>query len=170
MGNNVEDEAWCDVVPIDACHILLGRPWLYDKDMIHHTRANTYAFKKGTKTSTLRPLKEEATSSSKMSKLTGFLIGQRFETESKELGVIYALIGRMMIAEQQVDFAEYPLEAQQILREFQELVGEELHMVCHQCGASSMLLIYCLVQLHQICQHIESHQHIALKCKGKSRS
>lgn len=28
MGNNVEDEAWCDVVAMDACHILLGRPWL----------------------------------------------------------------------------------------------------------------------------------------------
>lgn len=45
--------------------------------------------------------------------------------ESKELGVIYALIGRMMIAEH-VDFAEYPLEVRQILREFRELVGEEL--------------------------------------------
>lgn len=66
--------------------------------MIHHTRANTYAFKKGTKNLTLQPLKEEATSSSKASKVTSFLTGQRFETESKELGVIYALIGRMMIA------------------------------------------------------------------------
>jgi hypothetical protein len=24
------DEVWCDVVPMDACHILLGRPWQYD--------------------------------------------------------------------------------------------------------------------------------------------
>lgn len=62
VGNNVED----------ACHILLGRPWLYDKDMIHHTRVNTYAFKKVTKNLTLQPLKEEATSSSKASKVTGF--------------------------------------------------------------------------------------------------
>lgn len=64
-------------------------------------------------------------SSSKASKVTGFLTSQRFETESKELEVIYALIERMMTAEQ-VDFTEYPLEVQQILREFQELVGEEL--------------------------------------------
>lgn len=24
---NYEDEGLCDVVPMDACHILLGRPW-----------------------------------------------------------------------------------------------------------------------------------------------
>lgn len=24
------DEVWCDVVPMDACHVLLGRPWQYD--------------------------------------------------------------------------------------------------------------------------------------------
>ena len=22
-----KDEIWCDVIPMDACHILLGRPW-----------------------------------------------------------------------------------------------------------------------------------------------
>ncbi len=26
---------WCDVVPMDACNILLGRPWQYDRDTIH---------------------------------------------------------------------------------------------------------------------------------------
>ena len=25
-----KDEVSCDVVPMDACHILLGRPWQYD--------------------------------------------------------------------------------------------------------------------------------------------
>jgi hypothetical protein len=27
IGKNYKDEVLCDVVPIDACHILLGRPW-----------------------------------------------------------------------------------------------------------------------------------------------
>jgi len=30
IGKNYQDELWCDVIDIDACHILLGRPWLYD--------------------------------------------------------------------------------------------------------------------------------------------
>ena len=26
IGKNYKDSIWCDVVPIDACHLLLGRP------------------------------------------------------------------------------------------------------------------------------------------------
>ncbi|XP_056695519.1 uncharacterized protein [Spinacia oleracea] len=31
MGSYV-DEVLCDVIPMDACHILLGRPWQFDRD------------------------------------------------------------------------------------------------------------------------------------------
>jgi hypothetical protein len=29
-----EDEVLCDVVPMHACHLLLGRPWQYDQRAI----------------------------------------------------------------------------------------------------------------------------------------
>jgi hypothetical protein len=32
----------CDVVPMQACSLLLGRPWEYDNNAIHHGRSNTY--------------------------------------------------------------------------------------------------------------------------------
>ena len=35
IRKNYKDEVWCDVVPMDACHILLGRPWQYDWKVIH---------------------------------------------------------------------------------------------------------------------------------------
>lgn len=35
-----KDEAWCDVVPMDACALLLGRPWLFDRDVIYMGRKN----------------------------------------------------------------------------------------------------------------------------------
>jgi hypothetical protein len=28
---NYEDTVICDVLPMDACHVLLGRPWQFDK-------------------------------------------------------------------------------------------------------------------------------------------
>ncbi|KAK1628823.1 hypothetical protein QYE76_003138 [Lolium multiflorum] len=31
-----------DVVPMTVCHLLLGRPWLYDRSVQHNGRANTY--------------------------------------------------------------------------------------------------------------------------------
>jgi hypothetical protein len=32
----------CDVVPMEACSLLLGRPWQYDTDSLHHGRTNHY--------------------------------------------------------------------------------------------------------------------------------
>jgi hypothetical protein len=36
------DYADCDVVPMQACYLLLGRPWEFDTDAIHHGRSNKY--------------------------------------------------------------------------------------------------------------------------------
>ncbi|KAK4489657.1 hypothetical protein RD792_005469 [Penstemon davidsonii] len=36
-----KDEVWCDVVPMNAGHILLGRPWLYDHDVTIFGRTNS---------------------------------------------------------------------------------------------------------------------------------
>ena len=55
MGNDVDDEALCHVVQMDACHILLGRPWLFDHDMQHSTKENTYSFHRGGRKYTLHP-------------------------------------------------------------------------------------------------------------------
>jgi len=39
-----------------ACHLLLGRPWQYDRDVIHNGKSNTYCFKLNGKAYTLTPL------------------------------------------------------------------------------------------------------------------
>ncbi|XP_017982330.1 PREDICTED: uncharacterized protein LOC108663252 [Theobroma cacao] len=44
IGNKYEDEVWCDVIPMDACHLLLGRPWQYDRRAHHDGYKNTYSF------------------------------------------------------------------------------------------------------------------------------
>ena len=38
------DYADCDVIPMEACSLLLGRPWQYDTDSLHHGRSNHYSF------------------------------------------------------------------------------------------------------------------------------
>ena len=37
-----EDEILCDVVPMEATHILLGRPWLFDRRATHDGYTNQY--------------------------------------------------------------------------------------------------------------------------------
>jgi len=51
-----EDTIECDVVPMSVCHLLLGRPWQYDKKAMHDGRLNTYTFKWNDKMFVLRPM------------------------------------------------------------------------------------------------------------------
>jgi len=56
IGKSYQDELWCDVIPMDACHVLLGRPWMYDRKVMYNGYQNTYSFSKGGKKITLKPL------------------------------------------------------------------------------------------------------------------
>ena len=38
------DKVDCDVLPMDACPLLLGRPWQFDHDAVHAGKSNTYIF------------------------------------------------------------------------------------------------------------------------------
>ena len=50
------DEVFCDMVPMQASHILLWRPWQYDRKTIHNGLKNRYTIVKDGKTITLVPL------------------------------------------------------------------------------------------------------------------
>ena len=39
-----DDKVLCDVVPMHACHILLGRPWQFDRRATHDGFTNRYSF------------------------------------------------------------------------------------------------------------------------------
>jgi len=49
-------EVLCDVLPIDACHILLNILWLFNNLVMHDRHANTYALKFKGRRITLSPL------------------------------------------------------------------------------------------------------------------
>ena len=64
MGS-YKDKIMCDVMPLDVCHILLGRPWQYDRAAVHDGKRNTYKFFKDGMNHTLLPMEEEGASSKK---------------------------------------------------------------------------------------------------------
>jgi hypothetical protein len=49
-----------DVVPMQACSMLLGRPWRYNIDSLHHGRTNQYSFVHIGKKLVLHPMSPEA--------------------------------------------------------------------------------------------------------------
>lgn len=50
---NYKDWTTCDVISMDACHLLLGLPLQFDRDVVHQGKTNTYSFFFGDRTITL---------------------------------------------------------------------------------------------------------------------
>jgi hypothetical protein len=50
------DEIVCNVIPMDVCHILLGKSWQYDRKVIHDGRKNTYTLENNGRTHMLLPI------------------------------------------------------------------------------------------------------------------
>uniref|UniRef100_A0A2N9EKX8 CCHC-type domain-containing protein n=1 Tax=Fagus sylvatica TaxID=28930 RepID=A0A2N9EKX8_FAGSY len=57
IGKNYKDVVVCDIVPMDVCHLLLGRPWQYDRKIKYDGFKNTYYFEKNGVKVLLVPLK-----------------------------------------------------------------------------------------------------------------
>ncbi|XP_024016125.1 uncharacterized protein LOC112089288 [Eutrema salsugineum] len=62
IGTNYRDLIYCNVIPMDACHLLLGRPWQFDRHTTHDGFHNTYSFCFEGKRITLLPAQETAES------------------------------------------------------------------------------------------------------------
>ncbi|CAL9233877.1 unnamed protein product, partial [Arabidopsis halleri] len=58
VGSSYKDLVCCDVIPMDACHLLLGRPWQYDRRTTHDGFLNTYSFSYENKRITLIPTRD----------------------------------------------------------------------------------------------------------------
>ena len=60
MGKCYVDEVLYDVVEMDACHLILGRPQQYDVDATHRCKDNVYVFFKNGIRIVLGPIKDSS--------------------------------------------------------------------------------------------------------------
>ncbi|CAA7060962.1 unnamed protein product [Microthlaspi erraticum] len=58
ISASYRDLICCDVIPMDICHMLLGRPWQYDRRTMHDGFTNTYTLSYEGKHITLLPTKD----------------------------------------------------------------------------------------------------------------
>lgn len=56
IGKFYKDDVLCDIVDMDACQLLFGRPWQFDLGTTHDGRKNVYQFFNDGKKITLLPL------------------------------------------------------------------------------------------------------------------
>ncbi|XP_022843219.1 uncharacterized protein LOC111366753 [Olea europaea var. sylvestris] len=123
IGKKYFDNAWCDVVSMDACHVLLGRPWQYDRSVIHDERKNAYSLSIKGKRIVLVP-RTGGNIPAPVVKNPNLLSMSRFLVEIGREKIIYALMPREN-STTSVD-SEFPAEVQQLLMEFSDLMPEDL--------------------------------------------
>ena len=137
IGPYYRDRTYCDIAPIDVSHLFLGRPWEFDRKIIHDGALNTYSFTWETHQILLLPSREHslppppspaplpspsspATPSSVSTMLCSFA---SFEAEFQKEGIAYALLSAP-------SFTVAPLEVSPaisaILNEFKDIFPTDL--------------------------------------------
>ncbi|KAH9726539.1 Endonuclease [Citrus sinensis] len=118
IGSIYKDKIWCDVVAMDACHLLLGIPWQYDQNVVHDGKRNTYSFMFNNTKIVLLPNKEFTLQQD----LGNYLLGKKqFIDVVVETKKVYILLGKESNGDSKIPEAVTP-----ILAEFQDLFPNEL--------------------------------------------
>ena len=93
------DEVLCDVVPMHASHLMLGRPWQFDRGAIHDGRTNQYSFEHHGRSITLIPMSPEGVHVDMLQRQKGDsgLGGKKTEGEAPSVDVLVPNMEKLMV-------------------------------------------------------------------------
>ena len=109
---------------MDACHILLGRPWQFDRKVIHDGESNYYKFEKDGIKHTLVPLKEESIAETSSPKVL-LLGGKEFLQQMEEEEVSYAVVCKEKVVLLHIEIVDLPIKVQELLYEYHGIVVDD---------------------------------------------
>nr|GLL48175.1 uncharacterized protein LOC109163967 [Ipomoea trifida] len=105
IGKSYQDTVTCEVIDMDACHILLGRPWQFDVDAIYHGRQNTYKFVWKNKKILIPPISWSVADQRKTCAVTITANWKEFIAEAKEFKTILLVVAKERDSQYFWDFA-----------------------------------------------------------------
>jgi hypothetical protein len=120
------DKILCDVIPMDVCHLLLGRPWQYDRNVIHDGRMNKYTLEKNGRTHMLLPIKDKEVKP-EVGNTILLMSGKELLTEvKKKEDPQFFVVRKLKIFLTSTRLDDLPKEIQELLEEFADIVVDEL--------------------------------------------
>jgi hypothetical protein len=123
---NYHHQILCDVIPMDICHILLGRPWQYDRNVVHDGRMNTYTLEKNGRIHKLLPIKDKEVKP-EVNNTILLMSGKELLTEmekNEDPQFFVVRKPRIVLTSTRVD--DLPDEIQELLGEFADIIVDEL--------------------------------------------
>ncbi|KAK0601962.1 hypothetical protein LWI29_029106 [Acer saccharum] len=134
--SSYQENVWCDVVPMNDGHILLGRPWLYDHDVTTKGQENICIFEHLRKQITLKPqpplVKAEARSPADTSPLQRMerglhIVGFReFKKNLKERDKPYILAVREKSRKDAANLNTLPRAVRPLIAEYSDVFTADL--------------------------------------------
>ncbi|XP_057791898.1 uncharacterized protein LOC131008818 [Salvia miltiorrhiza] len=126
IGKYYKDEVMCDIVDMDACQLLFGRPWQFDLGTTHDGRKNIYQFFKDGKSITLLPLGfKKKIENHKFLTLTRSV--KELMDDARDTREILALVVKTVpMVKNSARMNETPDRVLELFKEFQDLVPDEL--------------------------------------------
>eukprot|EP00253_Pinus_taeda_P016900 PITA_16900 len=119
------DKVICDIMPVEVCHILLGRPWQYDRKVVHDRKTNCYKFVKDGIKHTLVPIKEEETTETSGTKVL-LVDGKEFLKQIEDDEVKHVVVRRPRAVLLHTEIFGLPEEIQDLLQQFSDIVVDDL--------------------------------------------
>jgi hypothetical protein len=111
---------------MDVCHLLLGRLWKYDRNVIHDGRMNTYTLKKNGRTHMLLPIKDKELKP-EVSNTVLLMSGKELLTEvKKKEEPQFIVVRKPKIVLTSARIHDLPEEVQELLEEFADIVVDKL--------------------------------------------
>lgn len=115
------DDVLCDAVKVDACHLLSGRPWQFDRknrvwweeELIQPDRRWEEVHCTATKTKAKSSIPRFS-----------FLVTKSFMSECLEAGIVYMLLSAL-----ELDSMNIPVEIRQLIMEFEDVLPNDLSLM-----------------------------------------
>ncbi|XP_057818140.2 uncharacterized protein LOC131031119 [Cryptomeria japonica] len=121
-----KDRILCDILPMDACHLLLGCPWQFDVKAIHNGELNTYVITKNGRRYEMDPLLDQG-SAENISPSIMMLRGKEFHKMMKNEGAQgYAVMLKPKEKPMPNSKEGVPKEVQELLERYKGVVVNDL--------------------------------------------
>ncbi|GKA42558.1 transposon ty3-I gag-pol polyprotein, partial [Tanacetum coccineum] len=164
IGKHYNELVTCDVVDMEACHVLSARPWQRDMDATYQGKSNMYLFKWSRKIIAMLSLGVVSPKTKLENKTLVTLAAspKEFQAKRKDMGVSYALVVKGI---EDVMENAIPAEIKPLLAEFSKIVMDDtlgtlppLRNIQHQIDLSRRL-VYCEEDFGNIWMELETKQH-----------